>query len=875
VARGAVLAVTMRWTDRLIGIVSTLILARLLAPADFGIVAMASLVVALVDTLLDFGVNTALVQKRSVDAEDFHTAWTLRLGQSAAAAAIIALAGAPAAVEYFNDPRVAPVLWIMALSLLASGFENIGLVALQRNMEFGREFRFFFWRRLIGFAVTIALALALRSYWAMVLGALTGRLAGVALSYVMHDFRPRLSTARLRSLWSFSQWLLARNLGAFGATQVDKLIVGRRAGAGALGHYTLADEVAAMPVTELLAPIGRVLLPAFARLVDRPEELRRAFGLALGTQALVALPAGVGLAMVADNAVPVLLGAQWAASIPLLQALALIGVATALTHSSTYLLLALGRVRLQAAFVWAHFAVLAGLLVFGVPGADPQAVAWTRLVVAVLAAAAFLWLATLATPAVQAVDLVRHTWRPLAATALMAGALYALPLPTTWPAAMRLVAAIGTGVLLYAVALYTLWRAAGGPEGAERYVLGKLGWGAPAADGAPTDSVPTTGDGEIACVVAARSDGLPPTAVGLLDASAVRDAEMGRAWFDNLQRTVYPDDAGVRFIAAMRGDPCRAVLPVRLAPRGRVRSLASLSNYYTSLYAPALSADACVDDLAAALATAQRELGPLHEVRLAPMDPGSPSFAWLEAALRRQGFRPFRFFCFGNWHVRANADWGQYLASRPGELRNTVNRMSRKFARAGGSLTVVRDPACADAALAAFLEVYESSWKKPEPHPGFVPGLVRDLAASGSLRLGVAKLENRPVAAQIWSVRGGRAAIVKLAHRTDSTAWSPGTLLSAHMMQQAIDIDGVTEIDYLIGDDPYKRLWMDARRERWGIVAYNPRSVVGAYLLAREAAGRLVNCIARMASAGRRDAPWDRPMTSASSQDRVDGRAGR
>jgi len=134
--------------------------------------------------------------------------------------------------------------------------------------------------------------------------------------------------------------------------------------------------------------------------------------------------------------------------------------------------------------------------------------------------------------------------------------------------------------------------------------------------------------------------------------------------------------------------------------------------------------------------------------------------------------------------------------------------------------------------------VYESSWKTPEPYPGFIPGLVADLAASGSLRLGVARLGDRAVAAQLWSIRGGRAAIVKLAHRTDSTEFSPGTLLTVHMMQLAIERDGVTEVDYLIGDDAYKRNWMTARRERWGIVAYATRSPIGLALVLRELAGR-------------------------------------
>ena len=179
IARGAVLVIAMRWTDRLIGIASTLILARLLVPADFGIVAMASLVVTLIDTLLDLGVNAALVQNRNAGREDFDAAWTLRLIQSLCATALIGIVGAPLAADYFADSRVTPVLWVMALTILVSGAENIGIVAFQKNMEFGREFRFTFLRRLAGFLVTIGLAFWLRSYWAMIFGALFGRLTKI------------------------------------------------------------------------------------------------------------------------------------------------------------------------------------------------------------------------------------------------------------------------------------------------------------------------------------------------------------------------------------------------------------------------------------------------------------------------------------------------------------------------------------------------------------------------------------------------------------------------------------------------------------------------------------------------------------------------
>lgn len=474
VAKGAVFVVAMRWTDRLIGIVSTLILARLLVPADFGIVAMASLVVALLDTLLDLGVNSALVQNREADRHDFDTAWTLRLMQATLAAALIALFGAPLAADYFNDPCVVDVLRVMAVTVLFSGFENIGIVSFQKNMEFGRDFRFFFLRRIVGFVITIALALWLRSYWAMVLGALSGRIAGVGLSYWLHDFRPRFSLARFSRLWSFSQWILVRNLGGYGSAQTDKLIVGRRSDAGMLGAYSLADEISAMPTGEILMPLGRVLFPAFVRVADKPEELRRAFCLALGVQALIALPAGIGLALVAHTAVPLLLGTQWLAAIPLMQWLALMNVAMALTHSSFYLLLALGKIRLQAIIAWVQFALLLTLTLLIFPTSGAEAIAEIRLAVSVIAMLLLLALVLQAIPVLKFRDLISHTWRPLVASCAMGGMLQLLDLPADWPLASQLAVEIGTGGAAYALSILLLWRITGWQSGGESYLLDTL-----------------------------------------------------------------------------------------------------------------------------------------------------------------------------------------------------------------------------------------------------------------------------------------------------------------------------------------------------------------------------------------------------------------
>jgi len=203
------------------------------------------------------------------------------------------------------------------------------------------------------------------------------------------------------------------------------------------------------------------------------------------------------------------------------------------------------------------------------------------------------------------------------------------------------------------------------------------------------------------------------------------------------------------------------------------------------------------------------------------------------------GLRTFQYFCFANWYMPVTTDWATYLAGRDGALRNTLKRMGKKFAAQGGRFESVHGGPELERALLAYVKVYSASWKVAEPYPGFMPGLIRFAAHRGWLRLGVAWLNEKPVAAQVWLVVGGKASIYKLAYDNDYKSLAPGTLLTALLMQEAIDVDKVREIDYLIGDEPYKRTWMSERRERRGLIAFNSRTLSGFAGLAKELAGRV------------------------------------
>jgi len=463
----------MRWIDRLIGLVSTLILARLLVPEDFGIIAMASLVIGLTDLLLDLGVNVAIIQNKQATQAHYNTAWTLRLLQTGLAT-IIVVAIAPWASDYFNEPRVAPVIQILALSLILSGLENIGTIAFQKEMKFGQDFRFVFSKRIIGFIVTMLVAWLMQSYWAMVIGSLTGRAFGVILSYLMHPMRPRLSLEKFREIFSVSQWMLVRSIGGYLNNKLHQMIVGNRESTDLMGAYSLADEISALPSTELLAPLNRVLFPAFVKVSHDLMELKRVFLLAQGVQTLVGVPAAVGLALVAHEAVLLLLGEKWLSAVPFVQIIALVNVMIAITTSGSYILITLGKIRTIALYSWIQVGLFAALAFLVIPQGGALHIAWLRLVVAVIGIMVFIWLLLREFQGLRLIEILASVIRPLTATLIMAFCVLNIRSIVDFHSTLLLATQVVFGAISYSLSIMLLWRLAGCPKGAESYLLEKI-----------------------------------------------------------------------------------------------------------------------------------------------------------------------------------------------------------------------------------------------------------------------------------------------------------------------------------------------------------------------------------------------------------------
>jgi O-antigen/teichoic acid export membrane protein len=473
-AKGAVWTVLMRLTVRLIGMVSMVVLARLLVPADFGLVVLASMLVGLVELLSEFEFGTFLIREQGIDRSYYDTAWTLSLVRGALTALLLVISASLAA-DFFGEPRLQNVLYALAAASVLNGLANIGTVDFQKSLDFDRDFRLLVQARLVSFVITVLLAVLLRNYWALVIGTLSGRCAALLFSYTMHPFRPRISLARSGAILRFSRWVLANNLLYFAQRQGFAFVIGKILDSASLGLYSLAREVSALATSELVVPIGRAMLPGLSVLKNKPDAMQRTFLEALSVVVMLALPLGVGIALTADPLVRVAMGPKWLEAIPVMQILAIVGIARVVTSNSDSHLLALNLPHLTT--VLACFGAVVGVLsmlwaasIWGLTGA-----AWATSATAafqLLLNYAIMWRAAGISPAAVGAAI----WRSVAACLMMSAAVRVLL--EWWPYKeatieffLELCCAFVLGAVVYVVAHLVLWRIGGSPPGAEKHAL--------------------------------------------------------------------------------------------------------------------------------------------------------------------------------------------------------------------------------------------------------------------------------------------------------------------------------------------------------------------------------------------------------------------
>jgi hypothetical protein len=331
-------------------------------------------------------------------------------------------------------------------------------------------------------------------------------------------------------------------------------------------------------------------------------------------------------------------------------------------------------------------------------------------------------------------------------------------------------------------------------------------------------------------------------------------------WFRNLAASGLADNTALRIYGVESNTEHGApllVLPLchqnSKQTRFSFRKLSALSTFYTSLFSPIVdklvnTSDASMKEpVDVLIKTIAAERPRWDIIDLHPMDANANAFTALADALRKNGMAVQHYFCFGNWYLNVNGrTFEEYCNALPSKLRNTLERKSKQLDNANRlRIRIFSSIDELDAGISAYEKIYHASWKIPETYPAFMPGLIRTCATQGWLRLGIAYINEQPAAAQVWIVYNNVASIYKLAYDEQFASFSIGTILTAQLMRHVIDVDKVREVDYLTGDDDYKKGWMSDRRERSGLIAFNLCTVHGLLAACKNLGGHAIKRMIR------------------------------
>lgn len=477
---GALWMISLRLLQRSIGLISTVILARLLVPEDFGLVAMALAFYALIELISFLGFDAALIRKQHAQPIHFNTSWTLGIILKGFAGLLLVLL-APAVARFYHEPRVEALLYVFALISVLGSLENIGIVNFRKELHFNMEFRFQLTKKLLSVIVTVVLALYFRSYWALVLGILASTVFGVVLSYLMHPYRPKLCLTAWREILGFSSWMVLDHIVSFIRERGSDFVVGRYLSPQALGAYRVGSDLAALPTTQLYLPVLRAVFPGYAKIVDQPDTLRQIY---LSTQAAIStlvLPVTVMMIILAEPIVLLLLGAKWYVAIPLVQALGCYGITRLLQGNRNALFVAKGKPSWLVFLGLLEVLLMFPLILYWVwQDAPVVMVAWAKVIAALSALPFGVWLVCKMVK-MTSLDFIATVWRPVSSCLLMSGFLYFLLPVLTFSqysvavnAALQLSILLPLATLVYISGIVSLWLLAGRPAGIETTALTSL-----------------------------------------------------------------------------------------------------------------------------------------------------------------------------------------------------------------------------------------------------------------------------------------------------------------------------------------------------------------------------------------------------------------
>lgn len=341
----------------------SIIMARLLTPEIFGLMAICSMVIRGIEIFTETGFGAALIhrQERFEDARDTaFTLWVLR----GVGLAVIAFLVSPLVAAFYNEAVLQPIVAVIGISFILTGFNNINTIALQKELDFKRLTYLDQVGGVLSTIIGLGLAYWLRDVWALVYSQLISSVISVVLSYVMVPGRPRFrfDPVVARELFSYGKFMTGLAVVVFLTNQLDSAMIGKLLGMEALGFYTVAYTLANIPSTNLSKVIAKVLFPMFSKLQADLVQLRVEYVRGVRLVVAVVVPISVGIVVLAHDIVTALYGAKWAAAAVPLQILAIFGCFQALWMLNGYLYNAIGKPHIDFYMNTSRLVFVLGLL---------------------------------------------------------------------------------------------------------------------------------------------------------------------------------------------------------------------------------------------------------------------------------------------------------------------------------------------------------------------------------------------------------------------------------------------------------------------------------------------------------------------------------
>lgn len=461
---------------RMLDFVSLLVLARLLRPEDFGLVAIATSVLVIVEAVLDLPLNQALIRQPTLTERMLDTAFTLSVLRGIAISLTMVIISWPIAL-FYDDPRLVPLVAALSIAPTMRSLISPRMVLFMQRFDFKREFALDVVAKGATLLFAVSVALTTGSYWGLAVGAISGPFAAAITSYVFAPMRPHLTLAEWSRFRDMIGWNTVAQVLSSINWQLDRLLLPRFTSLSTFGAFSVADNLAGIPQQTFVGPLMRPLMAAFSN-VEEHGKLVAAYLKATSAITLVAAPVLLIIAFLAEPIVRVTVGENWSLAAPILRWLCVVSLIGLPLTMMPALAMVLDNTRYVAFRMMAEFAIrapvtLVGIVYFGIIGAIVS-----RLIAMFVAYAASMVITKRLIGATLGAQLNAFV-RPLVATLPMIGFLACVqPALATMPLGLSLIAGLalcgGAALLIFWAFALVLWQLAERPDGLEAIVVQKL-----------------------------------------------------------------------------------------------------------------------------------------------------------------------------------------------------------------------------------------------------------------------------------------------------------------------------------------------------------------------------------------------------------------